>query len=370
MKKRPCRCTFGALQKRVARQLSIRCQLQYLALRLPWFWSIVIHFSLLPVMTFLPRFINRLAAPLLLAFPVLLVAPAQAQTAPAPTDVIREITDAVGLKARFELRATRQVDNAAAVVYDGKRFLLYNPDFLNAVNRAGHTDWAGISILAHEMGHHLNGHTLRGGGSQPADELEADEFSGFVLRKLGASLAQSQAAMATVSDDQGSPTHPGRTPRLAAIGQGWQRANNQIVASNKAAVPSAAPAVIAAVRPQPAARPTYNNAPVRELPVAQSGVEAGEMVAVSQSTGNAVRLVGQLTFRNDPSQRYYLTNALKVVRVDDQDNAQVVGRVTRTSDETFPFVLTDGQQRRLFITPRGDVYDKEGQRVAKLHDPS
>ncbi len=123
-------------------------------------------------MTFPASFFRRLAAPLLLVLPLALATPAQAQTAPAPNDVIREITDAVGLKARFELRATREVDNAAAVVYDGKRFLLYNPDFLNAVNRAGHTDWAGISILAHEMGHHLNGHTLRGGGIvRPRDRL-------------------------------------------------------------------------------------------------------------------------------------------------------------------------------------------------------
>ncbi|MDQ2772407.1 MAG: hypothetical protein M3Y54_18125, partial [Bacteroidota bacterium] len=190
------------------------------------------------------RFCRHLLAALLL-LPLALPVPAAAQIAPAPTDVIREITDAVGLKARFELRATREVDNAAAVVYNGKRYLLYNPDFLSAVNRAGHTDWAGISILAHEMGHHLNGHTLRPGGSQPADELEADEFSGFVLRKLGASLAQAQAAMATVPDAEGSPTHPGRTPRLAAIGQGWQRANAQLVASAHTAAPSAAPAVVA-----------------------------------------------------------------------------------------------------------------------------
>ncbi len=90
-------------------------------------------------MVVFPRFSSRLAAPLLLG----LALAAPAQTAPAATDVIREITDAVGLKARFELRATREVDNAAAVVYNGKRFLLYNPDFLSAVNRVGHTDWAG-----------------------------------------------------------------------------------------------------------------------------------------------------------------------------------------------------------------------------------
>lgn len=315
-------------------------------------------------MAFLSQIITRLATPLLLALPLALTAPAQAQTAPAPTDVIREITDAVGLKARFELRATREVDNAAAVVYNGKRYLLYNPTFLNAVNRAGHTDWAGISILAHEMGHHLNGHTLRAGGSQPADELEADEFSGFVLRKLGASLAQAQAAMATVPDAGNSATHPGRTPRLAAIGQGWQRANAQVVASARAAAPSAAPAVIAARSTAPA----YDSEDVADLPTADTEVPNREMVAISQRSGDAVRLVGQLTFRNDPSQRYYLTNALKVVHVDEDDNAEVVGRLTRTDSQAFPFVLTDAQQRRLFITGRGDVYDKAGQRVAKLHD--
>ena len=91
-----------------------------------------------------------------LALGLLAGAPAaQAQTAtpnlPASqaAGIIREITDAVGLQPRFELRATTLVPNAAAVAYDGKRYLLYNPKFLAAVNRAGHTDWGGISILAH-----------------------------------------------------------------------------------------------------------------------------------------------------------------------------------------------------------------------------
>ena len=311
--------------------------------------------------------IRHFLAPLLLVLPLAHTVPAAAQTAPAPPDVIREITDAVGLKARFELRATREVDNAAAVVFNGKRFLLYNPDFLGAVNRAGHTDWAGISILAHEMGHHLNGHTLRAGGSQPADELEADEFSGFVLRKLGASLAQAQAAMASVPDAEDSPTHPGRTPRLAAIGQGWQRANAQLLASARTAAPSAAPAVVAAAPSRPTA-PNYRDEDVADLPTAVTGAPSRELVALSQRNGDAVRLVGQLTFRNDPGQRYYLTNALKVVRVAEDDTAEVVGRLTRINNQDFPFVLTDTRQHQLFITARGDVYDKAGQRVAKLHD--
>jgi hypothetical protein len=335
-------------------------------------------------MPFLSRIFCRLA--LAAGLPALLLAAAPVARAQAPaTDlpasqaagIIREITDAVGLQPRFELRATTMVPNAAAVAYNGKRYLLYNPKFLAAVNRAGHTDWGGISILAHEMGHHLNGHTLRGGGSQPQDELEADEFSGFVLRRLGASLAQAQAALAAVSDEEGSATHPGRTPRLAAISQGWNRANTQLAAVAKAGTvaPSAQPIALA---PRAVAQPQAADMEDDEDVVANRPTSATEALARGASTA-PVRLVGQLTFRDNPEVPFYLTSALSVVRLADENSdaddeasrvraAEVVGRLRRTGNAAFPYVLEDTQQRPLFVTPRGDVYNKAGQRVAKLHD--
>ena len=294
-----------------------------------------------------PRFIRRFAG-LLLAGWLLLAGSGRAQsTTGGQRDVLREITDVVGLKPRFELRATNEVQNAAAVVYGGQRYLLYNPQFVAAVNRAGRTDWAGISILAHEMGHHLNGHTLRGGGSNPADELEADEFSGFVLRKMGASLAQAQAGMAVVSGDEDSPTHPGRRVRLAAIGQGWQRASQQIVASNRVAAPSAEPAMLAQ-RSTPA--------PVRQ---------------VAARSAAPMSVLGKITFRSKPDEDFYVTSRLSVVHLDrDDQTAQVVGRLTRSESLNYPYVLIDGQQRRLYISRSGDIFDTNGQQVALLSDPS
>ncbi|SHJ27431.1 hypothetical protein SAMN02745146_2713 [Hymenobacter daecheongensis DSM 21074] len=274
---------------------------------------------------------------LLLTAGLLLSGRPQAQAAPAPRDVLREITDVVGLKPRFELRATTAVQNAAAVVYDGHRYLLYNPRFVAAVNRAGRTDWAGISILAHEMGHHLNGHTLLAGGSKPADELEADEFSGFVLRKMGASLAEAQAAMALVSDEAASPTHPGRFNRLTAISQGWQQSNSQIAASARTAAPSATPVALA--RPTPTAEP--------------------------------LQVVGKITFRANPDEAYLLTSRLNVMRVDADNGApQLVGRLTRSASPEFPYVLIDGQQRRLYVSASGGVFNPQGQQVGLLSDPS
>ena len=289
--------------------------------------------------------LRRYLASFLLLLGVLLTSPLYAQTSSTgQRDVLRDITSVVGLKPRFELRATSEVDNAAAVVYDGQRYLLYNPQFVAAVNRAGRTDWAGTSILAHEMGHHLNGHTLTGRGSNPADELEADEFSGFVLRKMGASLAQAQAAMAVVSDEYGSATHPGRTQRLAAISRGWQQSNTQIAASARATAPSAAPAVL---RPQ-------TTTP-----------------AVARTVANRTTVVGKLTFRDAPDEPFYLTDRLSVVHVEPGTRtAEVVGRITRTNDEDFPLVLVDSKQRRLYIDTSGAVYNPNGRLVAMLTDPS
>ena len=292
-----------------------------------------------------PRFFRRFAG-LLLAGWLLLAGSAEAQSS-GQRDVLREITDVVGLKPRFQLRATNEVQNAAAVVYGGQRYLLYNPQFVTAVNRAGRTDWAGISILAHEMGHHLNGHTLRAGGSNPTDELEADEFSGFVLRKMGASLAQAQAGMAVVSDEQASPTHPGRQTRLTAIGQGWQRASQQIVASNRGTAPSAEPAMLAS-RPAPT--------PVRQV-----------ATRLTAPTG----ILGKITFRSQPDEDFYVTSRLSVVRLDrDEQTAEVVGHLTRSESLTYPYVLIDGRQRRLYVSRSGDIFDTQGRQVALLTDPS
>lgn len=292
------------------------------------------------------RFFRRFAG-LVLAGWLGFASTSQAQSSSSgQRDVLREITEVVGLKPRFQLRATTEVQNAAAVVYGGQRYLLYNPQFVAAVNRAGRTDWAGISILAHEMGHHLNGHTLRPGGSNPADELEADEFSGFVLRKMGASLAQAQAGMAVVSDEEASPTHPGRSSRLASIGEGWQRASQQIVASNRMSAPSAAPAVLA----------NRATAPMR---------------TVAANTAAPVSVLGKITFRDKPNEDYYVTNRLSVVRLDrDERTAEVVGRLTRSESVNYPYVLVDGQQRRLYINRSGSIFDTSGRQVAQLADPS
>src|SRR5687767_9866337 len=141
--------------------------------------------------------------------------------------IIADILEAVNRTANFEIRSTNSVQNAAAVNYGGRRYVLYNPNFINSLDRASGNRWASISVLAHEVGHHLEGHTENSQRSGPTIELEADEFSGYALRKMGASLADAQAAMKLIASQHASATHPGKHNRLSAIEDGWNTANSE-----------------------------------------------------------------------------------------------------------------------------------------------
>src|SRR5688500_10247078 len=74
--------------------------------------------------------------------------------------IINDIMSVVGQQQNFTVASTTQVDNAAAVVYQGKRYILYNPSFINQLDDVANDKWASIGVVAHEIGHHLLGHTL------------------------------------------------------------------------------------------------------------------------------------------------------------------------------------------------------------------
>ena len=67
-------------------------------------------------------------------------------------------------------------------------------------------------------------------------ELEADEFAGFVLHKLGASLEQSQYIMYYIAKAEGSNTHPARADRMLAIQAGWNKVTTNSTAGDEIAL--------------------------------------------------------------------------------------------------------------------------------------
>ena len=141
--------------------------------------------------------------------------------------IVARIMETVGLECNFKIKVAN-VPNVEANIRHHQRYILYNPEFINQVNKATKDRWASIFILAHEIGHHLNGHTIVSMNSRPGIELEADQFAGFILCKMGATLEQSQLAMHFIANIEASKTHPARAERLIAIEKGWDKADAQM----------------------------------------------------------------------------------------------------------------------------------------------
>ena len=125
----------------------------------------------------------------------------------------------------FEVKATHRVSNAVATMCNGHRYIYVNERWMNSI-RNGDWNWRRLSVLAHEIGHHILGHTMTSSPSHKT-ELEADRYSGHLLFHMGASL-QDTTAMARRLPENATPTHPRRTDRIAAITAGWRNARNPI----------------------------------------------------------------------------------------------------------------------------------------------
>jgi hypothetical protein len=162
--------------------------------------------------------------------------------------IVRELLDISGLVPNF-LVTPANVPNASAEVRGGERFIRYNPHFLANAKASSGTNWSVYAVMAHEIGHHLQGHTIKPGGSRPPIELEADEWSGWALGKLGASKKQAKSIWSSNPNAPGSMTHPAARDRLAAIEKGWNRAKK-----DKSTTPSQP--VKPVEKPQPAKLPT------------------------------------------------------------------------------------------------------------------
>lgn len=145
---------------------------------------------------------------------------------------VYQIVQYSGLLPNFTVRENEEVNTAIAYIKDKKRYIEYNPRVMESLMDSTHTDWAMISILAHEIAHHLLGHTLAPKLLSPGDELACDRYSGFILQRMGATLDESIAAIQVgiqvAGSAQGTRTHPPKMSRIKAISQGWNDAINQL----------------------------------------------------------------------------------------------------------------------------------------------
>lgn len=157
---------------------------------------------------------------------------------------LEKILSVIGASKRFVLQPCDNINNAVATAYKGIRYILYDRQFMNSISNGN--DWGNLFILAHEVGHHINGHSLdlvlyMAEVVEPStlalkrqQELEADEFAGFILSKLGGSLQDARTAITNVSStgEDSYSTHPSRDKRLEAMEKGFDNAKSSEPSTN------------------------------------------------------------------------------------------------------------------------------------------
>ena len=145
-------------------------------------------------------------------------------------EIFQTLLDVSGIKGSYYLCPVVNPESVYAknaliadggVVFVGQ-YINYDSEFIKHIKRdTGH--WGVAAVVAHELAHHLLGHTFDGHGSLPPKELKADFLAGKLLQRSGASfdnaifLAQ-QPFMIT---NGRSLTHPDRPERIDAFGNGW-----------------------------------------------------------------------------------------------------------------------------------------------------
>jgi TPR repeat protein len=142
---------------------------------------------------------------------------------------VDRILDEIGLFRNFTIQECPNINNAIAKNIEisagqKERYILYDSKFFDRIEEKANNRWAAISVLAHEIGHHLNGHSLNDEGSNHKFELEADYFSGLALAKMGATKAEAQSAIMTLTYEKATSTHPAKIDRLTSIENGWNKA--------------------------------------------------------------------------------------------------------------------------------------------------
>lgn len=133
--------------------------------------------------------------------------------------VVERINRTLQISPEFDIYISADEDNAFATVAEGRKILVIDVGFLANLNRVAGTEWAAISVIAHEVGHHIDGFS---GG--PEGELRADYWSGQSLQRLGSSRTAATRAILTFGTDVDTQSHPSKHRRAAVIARGWDDA--------------------------------------------------------------------------------------------------------------------------------------------------
>ena len=274
----------------------------------------------------------------------------------AARQALARVTSYTGLEPNFDIRAGN-VPNAMAVIdRDGNRLIIYNQRFMDAVRDQTRTDWGAISILAHEIGHHLQSHTLMPGGSRPSLELEADKYSGYVLHRMGATIEEAIAAMRKFGG-AGSSTHPSAEDRIDAIYAGWRMSEEQ-QGSRQGSDPGAPGSPGGSWPPVAGGSPTGGSwpSPSGSPPGGSWPSPSGSPAGGSRPTTRVSAATYQAVFYGQGAHGVYYIIAPdnSVTKMTPYGSGGVVGARVASSDPRFQWMLLDHVTGQYFGVTRGN----------------
>lgn len=147
-----------------------------------------------------------------------------------PIDTVANIIDAIiatcAAERNFELVASNVSSVVAAIDSSGKRWIFYSKSHFLLLN----DDDYRLALIAHAVGHHLIGHLF---SQDPVihekEEVEADEFMGFVLYRLGVLKSSAITIVNRFPMEHGAL--PGE--RQAAVMRGFSRGEASVLVSGK-----------------------------------------------------------------------------------------------------------------------------------------
>lgn len=157
-------------------------------------------------------------------------------------EAVDKLLRKLGIPRNFAVVQCPDIENAVAFISnEGDRYIICGNDFILRIrlnmddldaHLRGYSDLSALSILLHQIGHHLSDHTFKGAADleqMRTDVLEADRFSGYCMYKLGTELSHAQQAVHMVAKehDDNRSSQPKLSRRLAAIEEGYMEAFNQ-----------------------------------------------------------------------------------------------------------------------------------------------
>jgi len=139
--------------------------------------------------------------------------------------VVENILSKINLKnTYFVTKVCKGINNAVAIKYKGIKYILLDVEWMESI-KYGKNDWFHLFVIGHEMAHHLLKHTDNEKTTlliSRQNELDADEFSGYLLGVYGIEQKDINSLLVGFPDDNNpASTHPKKLNRINAIQKGY-----------------------------------------------------------------------------------------------------------------------------------------------------